>query len=71
MWISNYLLEDADNPDKCYYCRYYDTFRSGFNPAESSNYGACQKDSARCTHNLHGTSKESISTAESYITICK
>ena len=41
-------LEDADHPDKCYYCGHYNAFHSEFIPAEPTNFGACQKDSAYC-----------------------
>src|ERR1700722_11015033 len=41
-------LENADNSEKCFYCGHYNAFHSGFIPAESSNFGACQKDSAYC-----------------------
>src|ERR1041385_8013395 len=40
-------LEDADNPEKCFYCKHYIAFHFGFTD-EASNYGICQKDFAHC-----------------------
>jgi hypothetical protein len=44
-------MEDQNNPEKCFYCKHYNAFHTGFMPSHqnsSQQLGICQKDGASC-----------------------